>query len=158
MPTLKVNSWLGWRKFTVNSLCPLVMDSPLISHLARLFSCASSLPRMSEPGLRLLKCGDRSRWAPHHIWELGAGSWLWFSAWVWTSLLRGVDHRGADLPEVWTSEMWTSLLILHVLIVSFVRLHAYLSTAQCRFYPRILDSTTAFALCWEADMTFPLIG
>jgi hypothetical protein len=27
-----------------------------------------------------------------------------------------------------------------------------------RFYPCILDSITAFALCWEADMTNPLIG
>jgi hypothetical protein len=33
--------------------------------LDRLFSCASSLPRLSESGLRLLRCGDRSRWAPH---------------------------------------------------------------------------------------------
>jgi hypothetical protein len=47
------------------SPCPLVMDSPLTSHLTRLFSCASSLPRVCEPGLRPLRCGDRSRWAPH---------------------------------------------------------------------------------------------
>jgi hypothetical protein len=33
--------------------------------LARLFSCASSLPRVCEPGLRPLRCGDRNRWAPH---------------------------------------------------------------------------------------------
>jgi hypothetical protein len=56
-------------------------------------------------------------------------------------LLRGVDPRGVDLPEV-----WTSLLILHTLIVASTLLHAQLSTAKCRFYPCILDSTTAFAL------------
>jgi hypothetical protein len=39
------------------------MDSPLISRLDRLFSCASSLPRVSELSLRLLRCWDRSKWA-----------------------------------------------------------------------------------------------
>jgi hypothetical protein len=67
-------------------------------------------------------------------------------------LLRGADPGGVDLPKV-----WTSLLILHTLIVAIALLHAYLSTAKYRFYPCILDSTTAFALCWEADMTYPLI-
>jgi uncharacterized protein YjbI with pentapeptide repeats len=33
--------------------------------------------------------------------------------------LRGVDLKGVDLPEV-----WTSLLILHTLIVATVLLHA----------------------------------
>jgi hypothetical protein len=47
---------------------------------------------------------------------------------------------------------------LHTLVVASELLHAYLSTAKCRFYPCILDTTTAFALCWEADMTYPLIG
>jgi hypothetical protein len=32
---------------------------------------------------------------------------------------RGVDLRGVDLPEV-----WTSLLVLHTLIVSTALLHA----------------------------------
>jgi hypothetical protein len=48
-------------------------------------------------------------------WELDR---VRFSALVCTPLLRGVDPggvdlRGADLPEV-----WTSLLILHTLIVA----------------------------------------
>jgi Tfp pilus assembly protein PilV len=34
-------------------------------------------------------------------------------------LLRGVDPKGMDLPEV-----WTSMLILHTLILAFVLLHA----------------------------------
>jgi hypothetical protein len=73
--------------------------------------------------------------------------------WCGLPLLRGVDTGGVDLPEV-----WTSLLILHTLIVASALLHAQLSTTKCKFYPCILDSTTAFALCWEADMTYPLIG
>jgi hypothetical protein len=36
----------------------------------------------------------------------------------------GVDLRGADLPELWALEVWTSLLILHTLIVVFALLHA----------------------------------
>jgi hypothetical protein len=59
---------------------------------------------------------------------------------------------------VWTSEVWTSLLVLHALIVATALLHAKLSTTKYRFYPCILDSTTTFAFCWEADMTYPLIG
>jgi ABC-type microcin C transport system permease subunit YejE len=64
----------------------------------------------------------------------------------------GVDLRGADLPEV-----WTSLPILHTLIVALALLQAKLSTTKYRFYPCILYSTTAFDLCWEANMTYPLI-
>jgi hypothetical protein len=33
------------------------MDCPLISHLTRLFSCASSLPQVCEHGLWPLRCG-----------------------------------------------------------------------------------------------------
>jgi hypothetical protein len=39
--------------------------------------------------------------------------------WCGLPLLRGVDPRGVDLPEV-----WTSLLILHTLIVASALLHA----------------------------------
>jgi hypothetical protein len=39
--------------------------------------------------------------------------------WCGLPLLRGVDPRGVDLPEV-----WTSLLILHTLIVATALLHA----------------------------------
>jgi hypothetical protein len=50
-------------------------------------------------------------------WELdhGCDSVLWCGL----SLLRGVDPRGVDLPKV-----WTSLLILHTLIVVSALLHA----------------------------------
>jgi hypothetical protein len=39
-------------------------------------------------------------------WELdrGCDSVLWCGL----PLLRGVNPRGVDLPEVWTSEVWTS--------------------------------------------------
>jgi hypothetical protein len=87
------------------SLCPLVMDSPLISHLTSSFLCASSLPRVSEPGHWTLRCGDRTRWAPHHRWVLGAGLWVWFSALVLDTLLWGADPGGVD-PEVLASEWW----------------------------------------------------
>jgi hypothetical protein len=50
-------------------------------------------------------------------WELdrGCDSVLWCGF----PLLRGVDPRGVDLPEVWTS--W---LILHTLIVASALRHA----------------------------------
>jgi hypothetical protein len=57
----------------------------------------------------------------HHItdesWEMdrGCDSMLWCGL----PLLRGVDPKGMDLPEV-----WTSMLILHTLILAFVLLHA----------------------------------
>jgi hypothetical protein len=37
---------------------------------------------------------------------------------------RGVDLRGVDLGGVDLPEVWTSLLILHTLIVAIVLLHA----------------------------------
>jgi hypothetical protein len=50
-------------------------------------------------------------------WEIdhGCDSVLWCGL----PLLRGVDPRGVDLLEV-----WTSLLILHTLIVASALLHA----------------------------------
>jgi hypothetical protein len=45
--------------------------------------------------------------------------------WCGIPLLRGVvDPRGVDRPKVWASEVWTSLLILHTLIVASALLHA----------------------------------
>jgi hypothetical protein len=54
-------------------------------------------------------------------WELdlGCDSVLWCGLLVEGCGPRGVDLRGVDLPEV-----WTSLLILHTLIVSTALLHA----------------------------------
>jgi hypothetical protein len=43
---------------------------------------------------------------------------------VWTSLLRGADPGGVDLRGVDLPEVWTSLLILHTLIVASALLHA----------------------------------
>jgi hypothetical protein len=48
-----------------------------------LFLCFFSLPSESAR-LLPLRCGDRSWWAPHRRWELGAGSWLWSGVLVWT--------------------------------------------------------------------------
>jgi hypothetical protein len=53
-------------------------------------------------------------------WELDRG----FSVLVWTSLLRGADPGGVDLRGVDLPEVWTSLLILHTLIVASALLHA----------------------------------
>jgi hypothetical protein len=50
-------------------------------------------------------------------WELDRGCDL--VLWCGLPLLRGVDPRGVDLPEV-----WTSLLILHTLNVASTLLHA----------------------------------
>jgi hypothetical protein len=47
-----------------------------------LFLCFFS-PPSEWAQLWQLRCGDRSRWAPHHKWELGAGSWLWSGVLVW---------------------------------------------------------------------------
>jgi hypothetical protein len=65
------------------------------------------------------------------------------------TLLQGVDPRGVNLSEV-----LTSLHISAYLECCFAVLLKP-STAKCRIYLCILDSTTAFALCWEADMTYP---
>jgi hypothetical protein len=55
-------------------------------------------------------------------WELdrGCDSVLWCGL----LLLRGVDPRGVDLRGVDLPEVWTSLLILHTLIVASALLHA----------------------------------
>jgi hypothetical protein len=60
-------------------------------------------------------------------WELdrGCDSMLWCGI----PLLRGVDPRGVDpggvdLRGADLSEVWTSLLILHTLIVALTLLHA----------------------------------
>jgi hypothetical protein len=55
-------------------------------------------------------------------WELdhGCDSVLWCGL----PLLWGVDPRGVDLRGVDLLEVWTSLLILHTLVVASALLHA----------------------------------
>jgi hypothetical protein len=89
-------------------------------------------------------------------WELdhGCDSVLWCGL----PLLRGVD------PEVWTSRRCgppggVDLVSYSAYLDCCFRAAACIDFYnQIWFYPCILDSTTAFALCWEADMTYPLIG
>jgi hypothetical protein len=81
------------------------------------FSCSFSLPWVSELGLRTLRCRDRSRWAPHHKWELGAASWVWFRALVLTSLLRGIDCGGDDLGGVDLAAYFAFLVVVAPLLL-----------------------------------------
>jgi hypothetical protein len=53
-----------------------------LNWLVILFLCFFS-PPTEWARLWLLRCGDRSRWAPHHRWEMGAGSRVWSGALVW---------------------------------------------------------------------------
>jgi hypothetical protein len=58
----------------------------------------------------------------YESWELdrGCDSELWCGL----PLLRGVDPRGVNLRGVDLPEVWTSLLILYTLIVASALLHA----------------------------------
>jgi hypothetical protein len=80
-----------------------------------------------------LRCGDRTRWAPHgnESWELDRG----FDPVLWCGILeRGVDPRGVDLGSMSFPEVLTSLQISAYLVYCYADLLKP-STAKVGIYP-----------------------
>jgi hypothetical protein len=139
MPTLKVNSWLGWRNFTVNT----TVSSPVASCMIP-YSCALACgPLTSFPSrLRLESCYASfavfwlspwrlARWlfGPQVIWShvhrvswLLSGFMIFFQSARWTypeSLLFSVDF----LRKQWTPKSTCkSELVIYGGLVLVVRI------------------------------------